>query len=344
MLTESPEAPPQPPAPPSRNRVLKRVVLAALALAVIGVFAAIAFVFWTDSKIDRLDEEALPSLTPVTTTGTRTFLIVGTDDRSAIPDDYDDVFGSFSGARTDTIILVNFTPGEGVQMMSIPRDLRVSIPGCCDREGAPYGDNRINAAFVFGGPELLIATINENLGIEVNHYMEIDLGGFAKLVDAVDGVPILFERAARDEKSGLDVGAGVQTLNGEEALAFVRSRKYQELRNGEWKTVGGNDIGRTKRQQKMLLSLFDHVASRKSIFNLPSFAQTFAGEVTVDAGLSLGAMIDLGRAALDLSLGDIATITLPVVDERGEDGRAYVVPSPRADKYLEAFQNGEPLP
>ncbi len=136
----------------------------------------------------------------------------------------------------------------------------------------------------------------------------------------------------------------MQTLNGEEALAFVRSRMYQELRDGEWTTVGGNDIGRTRRQQRLLLALFDQVASKRSIFNLPSFAQTFADEVTVDAGLSLGAMIELGRAALEMSLGDIQTVTLPVMDERGDDGRAYVVPNARADKYLVAFRRGEPLP
>jgi LCP family protein required for cell wall assembly len=318
------------------------MLLTGLTIVVAGLFAVIAFALWTNGQIDRLPQEDLPSLTPVAASGTRTFLIVGTDDRSEIPDSFDDVFGAFEGSRTDTIMLVNFTPGQGAQLMSIPRDLRVDIPGF-DRNGAPYGQNRINAAFVFGGPELLIATINQNLDIDVNHYMEIDLAGFARLVDAVDGVRILFEGAARDEKSGLNVEAGVQTLNGEQALAYVRSRKYQEFRDGEWKTVGGNDIGRTRRQQKMLLSLFDQVASRKNLFNLPTFAQTFAQEVTVDAGLGLGVIIDLGRAALDLSLEDIDAMTLPVVDERGTDGRAYVVPGPKAERYLVAFRAGEPL-
>ena len=344
MLTESPEAPPQPIAPQRRKRrTLLRVLISVLGLAVVAVVAAIGFVLWTDSQIVRLPDEQLPSLSPVATAGNRTFLVVGTDDRSTLPPEFDDVFGDFAGSRTDTIILVNFTPNARAQMISIPRDLRVDIPGA-GTEGVPYGTNRINAAFVFGGPELLIETIKQNLGVEINHYMEIDLAGFAKLVDAVDGVSMLFEHAARDEKSGLDVEPGIQTLNGEQALSYVRSRKYQEYRNGQWRTVAGNDIGRTGRQQKMLLNLFDQVASRKNIFNLPGFAQTFGQEVTVDSGLSLGVIVELGRAALDLSLGDINWITLPVIDFRGEDGRAYVVPSGEADVYLAAFRAGEPLP
>ena len=343
MLTESPEAPPQPSSPPRRRKIVLRVAVALLALLVLGVALAIGFVFWTDSKIERLPEEELPSLTPVAEAGPRTFLVVGTDDRSDLPDEFDDVFGNFPGSRTDTIILVNFSPGEGAQLLSLPRDLKVEIPGV-DSDGIPYGTNRINAAFVFGGPELLIATIQANLGIEVNHYMEIDLAGFAELVDAIGGVKMVFNHDARDEKSGLDVEAGIRELNGEQALAYVRSRKYQEFRKGEWKTVGGNDIGRTKRQQQLLLNLFDQVASRKNVFNLPTFASTFAEEVTVDSGLTLGVIVDLRRSALDLSLGDIDAATLPVIDNKGEDGRAYVVPGPGAEPYLEAFRDRLPLP
>ncbi|MFQ5554167.1 MAG: LCP family protein [Acidimicrobiia bacterium] len=333
-LTEPPQT--EPTVEPGKRRSLWKIaIVGTLAVAVALVFAAVAFLLWTNSRIDRLDAEALPSL--ATAAGEkRTILVVGTDDRSSIPDDFDDVFGAFEGSRTDTIILVNLTPGVGAQMLSLPRDLKVDIPG--------EGTNRINAAFVFGGPELLISTINSNLALEVNHYVEIDLAGFARLVDAIGGVSFLFEHAARDAKSGLDVPAGVQRLTGEQALAYVRSRQYQELRNGTWETVGGNDIGRTRRQQQMLLTLFDEVASKRNAFNLPSFASTFADEVTVDAGMGLGVIVDLGRAALDLSTADIDTQTLPVVDFRGQDGRAYVVPADGADMYLASFRSGEAFP
>ena len=163
------------------------------------------------------------------------------------------------------------------------------------------------------------------------------------LFRSLGGVTLTFDHPARDLKSGLDVGAGTHRLGGAQALAYARSRQYQELRNGEWQTIGGSDIGRTKRQQQLLLNLFDQVSSKKNVFNLPGFASTFAEEVTVDAGLSLGTLIELGRAALDLSTGDIEAVTLPVVDQRGADGGAYVVPGDEASRYLDAFRAGEPF-
>ena len=329
--------------PHPRRRPLRIILITLVSLVVVVLLTAIGFVVWTNNQIERVPEQELPSLDPVVSSETHTFLVVGTDDRSTLPSDFDDVFGDFPGERTDTIILINFTLGESAQIMSIPRDLRVEIPGT-DDNGLPIGTNRINAAFAFGGPELLIATIGENLGIAINHYMEIDLAGFAKLVDAVDGVSILFEHAARDETSGLNVGPGIQTLNGEQALAYVRSRKYQEYRNEKWVTVGGNDIGRTRRQQKILLNLFEQVAARKNVFNLPRFAHTFAQEVKVDAGLSLAVIIELGRTALELPLSNIDATTLPVIDFKGEDGKAYVIPSSEAEAYLASFRSKEPLP
>ena len=333
MITETP--PPGIDAPPPRRRsIAKRLLLVFLLLAVLAVFGAVAFLLWADSKIDRIDAADLPSLSLVEGE-TRTFLLVGTDDRSDLPDDFDH-FGDFAGSRTDTIILVNFTLGEGAQMLSIPRDLRVEIPG--------EGTNRINAAFVFGGPELLINTLHQNLAIGINNYVEIDLAGFAHLVDALGGVDIRFDHPARDGKSGLDVGDGVQTLNGEEALAFVRSREYEELQDGDWVSVGASDIGRTRRQQDFLLALFDQAASRRNAFDLPGFASTVAEEVTVDSGLGLGLIIELGRAALGLSTSDIEARTLPVTGQQGSDGRAYVVPTSEAEPVLSAFRAGLPFP
>jgi len=299
MITETP--PPGIDAPPPRRRsIAKRLLLVFLLLAVLAVFGAVAFLLWADSKIDRIDAADLPSLSLVEGE-TRTFLLVGTDDRSDLPDDFDH-FGDFAGSRTDTIILVNFTLGEGAQMLSIPRDLRVEIPG--------EGTNRINAAFVFGGPELLINTLHQNLAIGINNYVEIDLAGFAHLVDALGGVDIRFDHPARDGKSGL----------------------------------GASDIGRTRRQQDFLLALFDQAASRRNAFDLPGFASTVAEEVTVDSGLGLGLIIELGRAALALSTSDIEARTLPVTGQRGSDGRAYVVPTSEAEPVLSAFRAGLPFP
>ncbi|MDX2467545.1 MAG: LCP family protein, partial [Acidimicrobiia bacterium] len=234
------------------------------------------------------------------------------------------------------IMVAHVIPGEGAQLLSLPRDLKMEIPG--------NGTNRINAAFVFGGPDLLVQTIQNNLGIPINHYVEIDFGGFARVVDSLGGVTKTFDNPARDLKSGLHVEAGEQRMDGETALAYARSRSYQENINGSWKSVDGSDIGRTHRQQEVLLLMFDQATSKSSAFSLPSFASTFAEQIRTDSGFSTGVIVDLGRAALDLSSSQIATITLPVKNST-EGGVAYVVPiEPDAAAVIDAFVAGETFP
>jgi LCP family protein required for cell wall assembly len=305
-------------------------------LAVLAVAGGIAFLLWTDSKIERIPDAELTSLA-ASTEGARTFLVVGSDSRENLPNELDEGnFGTAGGRRTDVIMLVNFVPGEGMQLLSIPRDLKVEIPG--------NGTNKVNAAFAFGGPDLLVRTLKDNLDLDVNHYVEVDFGGFAAIVDSLDGVTIDFEYPARDRKSGLDVEAGTQKLDGAAALAYARSRQYQELQDGDWVNVGATDIGRTQRQQQILLALFDQVSSRSGAFNLPSFAGTVAENITTDSGLDLAAIIDFGRAALDLSSSDLEGRTLPVKISN-EGGVSYVIRiEPDAQSTLDAFLSGEPFP
>ena len=221
-------------------------------------------------------------------------------------------------------------------MLSLPRDLKMEIPG--------NDTNRINAAFVFGGPDLLVQTIQNNLGIPIHHYVEINFAGFANVVDSLGGITKTFDNPARDSKSGLNVDAGTIEMDGMTALQYARSRNYQELVDGSWKTVDGSDIGRTHRQQEVLLLMFDRATSRSSAFNLPGFASTFAEQIRADAGFSVNVMVDLGRSALSLSSSDIQTVTLPVKNHR-EDGRDYVVPiEPEAAGVIAAFIAGEALP
>lgn len=326
-----------PPPLPTRRRLStgKKTLLGFLIVAVLGVFGAIGYIYFLDSKIEKIPDEALPSLEEDIEQGVRNVLIVGSDSREDLPDGFES-FGSFGGERTDVIMIAHIAPDVGGQLLSLPRDLKVDIPG--------NGTDRINAAFVFGGPDLLVQTIQNNFGIPIHHYVEIDFGGFARVVDALGGVEKTFDHPARDAKSGLDVEAGTIKMDGETALAYARSRNYQELIDGSWKSVDGSDIGRTHRQQEVLLLMFDEATSPSSAFNLPSFASTFAEQITADAGFTPGVIIDLGRSALGLDRGEIATMTLPVTGST-EGGVAYVVPiEPTATSVLDAFIAGTVFP
>ena len=329
--------PPDQPPPKKRWSFGQKFFLFFLGLLVVGVFAGYGYLRYTEGKIDRIAAEDLTSLDTAVASGAPVnFLLVGVDDRSTLPDDWTNTFGSATGRRTDVMILAHLVPGEGIQMLSIPRDWRADIPG--------HGVNRINAAYVIGGPDLLVRTIQSEFGIPINHYMEIDFAGVGSVVDSLGGVTMDFTYPGRDRTSGFLVDAGRHTLDGEEAVAYVRSRKYEELRNGQWTSTGGGDISRTGRQQQMLLALFDQVTSPSAAFNLASFLPTFADQITADEGLTLARMADLGRDALSLRTRNVESATLPVQNHRGSDGRAYVVATDATRSYIDAFMAGTSFP
>ena len=146
--------PPDQPPPKKRWSFGQKFFLFFLGLLVVGVFAGYGYLRYTEGKIDRIAAEDLTSLDTAVASGAPVnFLLVGVDDRSTLPDDWTNTFGSATGRRTDVMILAHLVPGEGIQMLSIPRDWRADIPG--------HGVNRINAAYVIGGPDLLVRTSGE---------------------------------------------------------------------------------------------------------------------------------------------------------------------------------------
>ena len=260
-----------------------------------------------------------------------TFLIVGSDSREGLDDLTN--FGSAGGARGDVIMLARVDSADStVQLLSIPRDLWVDIPG--------HGSNRINASYAFGGSSLMVQTIKENLGVEVNHYVEIDFLGFAALVDELGGIEIAFPYAARDAKSGLDVAAGSQTLDGGEALAYARSRSYQEYRNGSWVSVDANDIGRTARQQEVVRAIMAELKQPSSITEAGSVASAMADHMTIDSGLANASVGALAWEFKGILSGDFIGVTLPTKGATIEGKSVVVAVEPDASEVLTAFRSG----
>jgi len=341
-IPQTPPPPPQQKPPRRRGGRLRKASLIVLVLAVISVFAAIAYIDSTEGRITRIASEDLVSLAtvapaaPGAAPGPVNFLVIATDDRSNLPEDWEDNFGDFAGRRTDVIMLAHIVPGERIQLLSLPRDLMADIEG--------NGTNRLNAAFVFGGPDLLIKTVQQQTGIPVHHYIEIDFGGFGRIVDSLGGVTINLPYATRDAKSGLNVEAGSQKLDGEMAVAYARSRHTEILKDGRWQSGSGGDIARTQRQQEIMVRLFDQITSPSSAFDLPTFLPTLADNITADESLGLGLIAELGRSGLTLRSGDIERATLPVKLHSGSDGRSYVIPTDEAAAVIAAFLAGDPYP
>jgi LCP family protein required for cell wall assembly len=169
------------------------------------------------SKVEAMPSGDRPGDQPGTT-----YLLVGSDSRADLSAEERKELGTggAAGQRTDTIMLLHTGSGPNL-LMSIPRDSLVKIPG--------HGTSKINAAYAYGGPELLVQTIEQNTGIKVDSYVEIGFGGFVGLVDAVGGIEICPKEDMVDADANLRIKKGCQEVDGEVALAYARSRHAQEL-------------------------------------------------------------------------------------------------------------------
>ena len=317
---------------PKWLKVITLVLLVVANLAALGMLWAVktgqSFLATADTDAavsDVLDAASGDDLT---------FLIVGSDSRAGL-DDLDN-FGSAGGQRGDVVMLVRLNQASSTaQMLSIPRDLWVDIPG--------HSKNRVNAAYAFGGPSLMVETIKQNLNVEVNHYVEIDFVGFAALVDELGGIDVAFPYAARDSKSGLDVDAGNQTLNGDMALAYARSRKYQEHQNGSWVSVDANDIGRTTRQQDVIRGILSKLKRPASITDAGNIASAMAEHMTIDSNLATSSVAALAWGFKGILAGGIDGATLPTSGATKDGKSVVLVSEPDAGTMLANFRAGVPL-
>jgi LCP family protein required for cell wall assembly len=265
--------------------------------------------------------------------GEGVYLIVGSDSRENLPPDLGS-FGDFPGARADVIMLAQVA-GDRRQLLSIPRDLKVEVPG--------EGTEKINAAYSFGGANLITETVALTTGIRPNHYLEIDFAGFAAIVDALGGIELDFPFPARDLNSGLLVEvAGNHTVNGAAALAYARSRQYEELRDGEWmgESVAG-DLARTGRQRHVLLQIMRKASSPIGLLRSPLVMLAAASHLKSDAGTTVFDLARLGWGMVTSSETDSATLPVQISNEGGV---SYVVAVPPSDEVLTAFRNRQPLP
>lgn len=179
------------------------------------------------------------------------FLLVGTDTREGLTEQEKQELGtgSAAGTRTDTIIIF-FVPLRGDPVLiSVPRDSYLPIPG--------HGKNKINAAYSMGGPGLLVQTVEENTGLDLDGYIEIGFAGFADIIDAVGGVEVCPEKPMKDPLANLDIPAGCQTLDGPTALGYVRTRKYDPQ----------GDIARAGRQREVISKVAAKAASPATVIN-----------------------------------------------------------------------------
>jgi len=292
----------------ARERLARQIALSRRArrqritLAIVGAMSAITLLVsgsawmltgYVSSLITRIN--AGTSGTP--TSGPVNILVAGIDTRDGLTRQQELRLhvGSAIGANSDTLMLVHIPANhQTVQVVSLPRDSWVNIPG--------HGMSKINAAFGYGGPQLMVQTVEQATGLTINDYVEVDFLGFIKVIDALGGVNICVPFAVDDADSGLHLSAGRHPVDGITALEFARDRH----------SFAASDLARITDQQQLLSSVFAKATQTGVLADpvrLERFVSALAGAVKVDKGFNL---VGLADETSGLRLADVSFTTVPL--------------------------------
>ena len=271
-------------------------------------------------SLNRTDAFANLKNRPEKPTSAMNLLLVGSDNRQGLTKDQIRelwVGGTdiAAGARSDTMLLVHISKNrDSAVIVSLPRDSLVTIPEHVSSSDStkivPARQNKLNAAFSFGGAPLLIETLEGETGLRIDHYIEINYLGFTNIIDALGGIDVCVKKDINDSKSALKLSAGLQTLDGIQALKYVRTRQFDGL----------GDIGRMKRQQEFMSAVLRKATSTGTLLNpikLVSFLNAAIKTVTTDNEFNKNDLLTLGKQLKNLSADRVRTLTVPLSNPNG---------------------------
>ncbi|WP_414710571.1 LCP family protein [Pseudonocardia sp.] len=310
------------PASPLRWGRRLRALLVVLAVLVLGSG------IYVDTQLTRA--AALADYTGRPDSDGTNWLIVGSDSRADLTEQQEATLstGNAAGQRTDTVMLLH-TGSSGTTLVSLPRDSLLSIPG--------HGKNKLNSAYSFGGPKLLTRTVEQATGLRIDHYAEIGFDGFVNVVDAVGGVDMCIPEAMKDPKAGLNIKAGCQRLDGQNALGYVRTRATPRA-----------DLDRVQHQREFLSALMKQVVSPATLvnpFRMVGLVRAMPGAITVDSGDHVWNLVWLALAMHELSGSDGVTTTVPIGGLGTVNGSSVVRwDAARAKQLFSALAKDEPAP
>jgi LCP family protein required for cell wall assembly len=284
--------------PRKRRRFPYGKLVLLLVLAWVAYLIAVPTLAWRG--VEKVDAFPAASTRPADQPGT-TYLLVGSDSREGLnrKQRYRLRTGQAAGQRTDTIMLLHIGSGKPL-LLSIPRDSLVPIPG--------HGVTKINAAFAYGGPKLLVQTLEQDTGVKIDHYVEIGFGGFVNAVDAVNGITICPPHRLNDAKAGLHIYGGCQHVDGITALAYARSRHSDPA-------LG--DITRAKHQREVVSAIGDRVKSPWSVLNPFRYSDLInaaTDSLKVSNGTGVIDMAKFARAMTQVNGKSGLTCSMPIRD------------------------------
>ncbi|MFB7942693.1 LCP family protein [Streptomyces sp. NPDC056049] len=271
--------------------------------------------------------------------GSMDILLLGSDSRSGDNGAYGKDEG---GARSDTAMVLHVYEGhKKASVVSIPRDTLVDRPACTDGQGNKVaGESRamFNTAYEVGGPGCAVKTVEAMSGIRMDHYIEVDFTGFKKLIDTLGGVEITTTQAIKDSKSHLDLEPGTHTLDGEQSLGLVRTRK----------SVGdGSDLGRIQLQQAFMKAFIEQIkdlgvgTNPKKLLDL---ADAATKAITPDSELdSVQELMGFAQGLTGISADQVHMVTLPVRYDPRDPYRVVPVEE-KAELVWKALEGDRPIP
>jgi len=265
-------------------------------------------------------------------------LVMGSDTRQGQGVGYGSA-GVITGARSDTTMLLHLPADrKSALAVSIPRDTVVDIPECKTETGVyPAHRERFNAAFSIGGPACTIKTVESLTDVYIDHFIVVDFQGFEGIVEALGGVDVCLPEPIVEPKSGLNLPAGVSTVSGDQALAYVRLRAYGS----------GSDISRIDRQQAFMSSVVEKAKSSGTLLNpvkLVRFLDAATKSLTTDPGLSnLNELRQLAQQVRSIPTKDITFMTTPWL-VNPEDPNTVVWNEAKTDKLWLALQTDDEYP
>jgi LCP family protein required for cell wall assembly len=309
-----------------RRRIL---IIAAVALFLLLIVYPAALFATAWNSLGQTDALGGNLKHPSTASGT-TYLVVGSDSRENLTAEERARLGTgkVAGRRTDTIMLLHVPSSGPTVLISVPRDSYVAIPG--------HGKNKINAAFAFGGPQLLVQTLEQATGIRIDGYVETGLGGYSALVDAIGGVNVCVKRDMNDPKAHINLKAGCQDMDGPTALGYARARYSDPL----------GDLGRVERQRQVLSAIAGKTLSA-SVILLPwrAFGAASAGgsALTADSGMSPFGLGQFILAMRSVAGGSGLSLTVPIGNPQLQTpaGEAVEWDKTKAPKLFQAIQRDD---
>jgi LCP family protein required for cell wall assembly len=318
---------------PRRTRK-QRVILGVLIAVALVAMAAAGVAGYALKKYESIDRVSDIKIAEAPAGEPQNFLLVGSDTREGTAD-----AGEVAGKRSDTIMVLRVDPeSDRLSLTSFPRDLIVDIP-------ATGRTGMINSAYSLpNGEQALIDTINQNFGIPINHYVEVDFEGFKQLVDAVGGVPMYFSNAVRDRHSGLFIEQlGCVTLQGQQALEFTRSRYLDYMTPEGWERDPQSDPHRAQRQQVFIRRAMTKALAevKSNPLRLQQLVDIGVGNIRLDDQMGVGDILNLAEHFRDFSSDRLETYALPVLPHPDNDAR-LVLDESEAEPILNVFRGLDP--